>query len=570
MNQEKINLPLEAHVNSKKVFNEFASPFRTLLVYPNLTMMLVPSLAIGIFARILRDAHYEVALFDSTHYVAEENSSPKNRVLFLQARDFDEADDLGVRVKTDLIGDYRRKVQEFNPHVILYSVVEDCFRQTISLMESIDDLSIPHLVGGVYPTAAPEFCLENKYINAIGLGEGEQIVLDFCEAIRLAQPIHKIPGVWSKQDGKIVKVPRGPLPNINQRIPDFSLFDEARFNRPMGGSIFRTFPIESYRGCPFQCTYCNSPMQTKKARESGLGNFLRRKPIELLREEIETIVQEYHPEFLYFVDDSFTARPKIEVLEFCKMYEQFRIPFWFNTRPETTTPDMLERLRDAGAYRISFGIESGNEQYRTKVLKRKGANGELKAHFDNIAKSGIPFSLNLIIGLPGETRDLVMDTVEFTRTITGYDTVTVSIFTPYNGTVLREVAVDNGWLDAGYITKHTTSSSPLKMCDPYLSSKDIDALMRVIPLYIYFPKTEWPKIQRAEIDDEEGNQLLAYYGKIYKSDFLKENQYEEKTFAVVGGTGCRSNPKESFRVYKSPQRFTNSTLDSLIKHSTVA
>ena len=162
-------------------------PFKVLLVYPNLTMMLVPSLAIAIFTRILKDANYSVELFDSTHYVAEENSSPQNRVRFLQARNFDEVNDLGVRIKTDLVGDYRRMVQNFSPDVILYSVVEDCYRQTVSLMKAISDLPIPHLVGGVYPTAAPEVCISNQYINAIGIGEGEQIIIDFCEAIRLGE-----------------------------------------------------------------------------------------------------------------------------------------------------------------------------------------------------------------------------------------------------------------------------------------------------------------------------------------------------------------------------------------------
>ena len=50
-------------------------------------------------------------------------------------------------------------------------------------------------------------------------------------------------------------------------------------------------------------------------------------------------------------------------------------------------------------------------------------------------------SVNLIIGFPGETRNLVMETVELVKCIKGYDTITVSIFTPYRGTVLQKIAV---------------------------------------------------------------------------------------------------------------------------------
>jgi len=537
--------------------------FRVLIVYPNLTMMLVPSLAIGIFTRILKSQNYQVFLFDTTHYASKENSSPQNRVKFLQAREFDETNDLGIRIKTDLIGDFVRKVKILKPNLLIYSVVEDCYNQTLSLMDAIKDEGIPHLVGGVFPTAAPEVCIDNDLIEMIGIGEGEQIIIDVCEAVRLYKGIESIPGTWVKTDGGIIKNPRDMITSIHNSVPDFSLFDEARFNRPMGGRIFRTIPVETYRGCPFQCTYCNSPMQTEKARKSNLGNYLRRKSIDDLRVEINQLIEKYDPQFLYFIDDSFTARPKDEVFAFCDMYQEFGLPFWFNTRPETTTPGMMKRLKEVGIYRISFGIEAGNEQYRKKVLGRNGTNDQLKKVYDEIADSEIPFSLNLIIGMPGETRDLIMDTIHFTRTIRGFDTITVSIFTPYHGTVLRKIAVNNGWLDKNYITKHTTSSSALNMPSPYLSSKDIDGLMRVIPLYIYFPETEWDKIHRAEIPDKEGDEILNYYSRIYKEKFLKESQ-DDRKIIVDGATGCKSNPKDSFIInYESPMRIDENDIKLL-------
>ena len=539
--------------------------FKVLLVYPNLTMMLVPSLAIGIFTNILKKEGYSVDLFDTTHYVSEENSSPQNRVKYLQAREFSDTNDLGVRIKTDLLGEFRQKVLEYHPDFLIYSVVEDCFTQTLSLMDQIKDLDIPHLVGGVYPTAAPETCISHELINCIGLGEGEHIILDMSEAVRCGKDYRRINGIWFKEHDQVIKNPRGPLVAINKgQEPDFSLFDESRFNRPMGGRIFRTIPIESYRGCPFTCTYCNSPMQVSLAREAELGNFLRTKTMNVLKDEITRTVELYDPEFLYFIDDSFTARKQSDIFDFCDMYEEFKIPFWFNTRPETCTLEMLQRLKEVGAYRISFGIESGNEQFRRKVLTRNVSNKNLKDAFDVIAQSGVAFSLNLIIGLPGETRELVMDTVEFCRTIYGFDTVTVSIFTPYAGTVLRDVAVNNNWLDKNHLTTHTTTKSQLNMPPPYLSSSDIDQLMRVMPLYIYFPKSEWPKLKRAEINDDEGNKILKYYSDIYTKDFLKQNQDDSKVWVVDGGTGCKSNPKDSFALtYNSPIRIDDDQLTML-------
>ena len=145
-----------------------------------------------------------------------------------------------------------------------------------------------------------------------------------------------------------------------------------------------------------------------------------------------------------------------------------------------------------------------------------------------------------------------------------FDTVTVSIFTPYAGTVLRDVAVNNNWLDKNHLTTHTTTKSQLNMPPPYLSSSDIDQLMRVMPLYIYFPKSEWPKLKRAEINDDEGNKILKYYSDIYTKDFLKQNQDDSKVWVVDGGTGCKSNPKDSFALtYNSPIRIDDDQLTML-------
>jgi anaerobic magnesium-protoporphyrin IX monomethyl ester cyclase len=526
--------------------------FRVLLVYPNLPGMLVPPLSMGLFTRILRDEGYSVELFDTTHYADDGNSSPQNRVKFHQARKFSDEDDLGVHVREDVYKDFRDHCLRFKPDLLVVSAVEDVIRKAANLLDVVEDLDIAHVVGGVFPTAAPERCFDFSGIRLIGLGEGERTIVDVSEAIRTEMPIQAIPSTWYRDDdGKIHRNPQRGLVNINKVEPDFSLFDESRFFRPMGGRIFKTLPVETYRGCPYACAYCNSPMQRSFSKSNGLGNFLRRKTIENVQHELRDLVRLHSPEFFYFIDDSFLARPKAEIMNFCDMYEEFSLPFWFNTRPENCTPETLARLKEVGCYRISFGIECGNEEYRSNVLLRKPTNQDIINQFEVIAQSGIAFSVNLIIGFPGETRELIFNTVDLVRSIGGYDTLTVSIFTPYHGTVLRKVAVKNGWLDDATITKHTTSNSLLQMPKPYLSADDIDGLMRVLPLYCYFEKDAWDDLRRAETPDAEGDRILKHYSDIYTVNFLKENQDDEKTF-IESGTGCRSNPKDSYFV-KSPR-----------------
>ncbi len=536
--------------------------FRVMIVYPNLPLMLVPSIAIGLFTAKFKDQGYDVELFETTHYLSDDVSSSEKRVELLNVRDFDIAEDLNIQVREDMYGDFRRRVEEFEPHLMVYSVVEDVFLQTLNLMRQIESLNVPHLIGGVFPTYAPEKCIAQPEINLVGHGEGENTVVRVAEAVRTGDRLDNISGTWYEDEGGVVHMnAKDPLVDMNATRPDFSLFDESRFMRPMGGRVFKMIPVETYRGCPFACTYCNSPAQREYSKVEGLGNFLRRKSMDVLRAELTHYMETFSPTFFYFVDDSFLARPRQEIFDFCDMYEEFGLPFWFNTRSESCEPDIMARLKEVGCYRISFGIEAGNEQFRQRVLRRKISNEELIAKFtDIIAPSGIAFSLNVIIGMPGETRDLVMDTIDLIRSIPGYDALTVSIFTPYHGTVLRDVAVRNKWLDPAHITRHTTSSSILTMEQPYLSSEEIDALVAIFPLYAYFPKSEWDRLRRAEQSDTEGMKLREEYQEIYRRDFLGETQDSRKV--MLGGSGCRTNEKDSFRI--SPARLTPVEIDRLV------
>ena len=533
--------------------------FKVLIVYPNLPLMLTPALSIGLFTSILRKQGYQLDLFETTYYGDIDESSSLNRVKMLNARPFDSKEDVGFNMREgSLLSDFRKLVLEFEPDLLVFSVVEDVFLQTINMLRSIADIDIPHVIGGVFPSNAPAACMKYPEIKLIGRGEGETTVATVAERVRLGEPLDDVPGTWYRMpDGTINKTPQPPIVNINDVMPDYSLFGRDRFVRPMGGRVFMTMPVETYRGCPYSCTYCNSPAQRAFSKDNDLGVFLRRKDMETLRDELAHYVDTYDPEFFFFVDDSFLARPRKEIFDFCDMYEEFRLPFWFNTRAENCTADVMARLKEVGSYRISFGLEAGNEEYRAQVLRRKVSNEKYIEHFKIIRDSGIAFSLNIIIGMPGETRDLVMDTVEMVRSIQGYDALTVSIFTPYHGTVLRDVAVKNGWLDPDTITRHTTSSSLLNMPEPYLSVDEIDSLAAVFPLYCYFPKSDWEKIKRAETPDEEGLKIREYYSEIYREEFLGESQ-EQKQELVQGGTGCRTNPKDSF--FQTPNRLSQDQL----------
>jgi len=499
--------------------------FRVLLVYPNIPGMLVISAAIGLFTSILKKAGFEVDLFDATLYTTDKSVSPLKRVEYTQARKFSYEKDLGIKSRPDLVGAFVSKVESFKPDLLAVSVVEDAFNQCLALLDSVKERNIPHIVGGVFITAAPEKAISYPQINMICLGEGENALLQVAERLRDGGSVDDIPNTWiKKSDGSIIKNPIAPPANINELVfPDYSLFENVRFYRPMGGRILRTVPVETYRGCPYCCTFCCSPMWNRFYRENTQSVFCRRKNVDRIIEEIDYLVKEYNPELFYIFDDTFLARPKEEFEEFVRKYKKYSIPFWMNTRPEIITEENMKLLTEINCYRISIGVECGNEEFRKKRLKRHFSNDELLKRLEILRRSNIAFSINNIIGFPDETRELIFETIEFNRKLSGYDALTVSVFTPYNGCELREEAIQKGYLDPDAFTGHTTESSLLNM--PQLSSEEIDGLMRTFCMYVKFPKKWWPCIQETEKFTERGNEMFGKLYKIYHDVYFSADQF---------------------------------------------
>ncbi|MFH1589680.1 MAG: radical SAM protein [archaeon] len=480
--------------------------FRVLITYPNYSMMLTPSYAVGLFTSILREQGYNVDLFDCTPYMASYEASgvpnPVTSSKKLMAGLPFNPEALFGAPKTDLLGDFARTLDSFRPHSVVFStVVEDTWPQTRDLLKILSHYpEIKSIVGGVYTTMAPKDVIADSYVQCVGEGEGEHTIAEFCETVRNGILPIRIPGTFAKgEDGQVIRNLSRLLVNMDETpIPDFSLFDKRRFSRPLGAKIWNAIPIETYRGCPYTCTFCNSPAQARIAKENQQGIFARRKSMPTLQREITTLLEKNNGNFLYINDDAFMARPKKEIIEFAKMYKDIRIPFWFQTRFENIDEEHLNMLQDVGAYRISFGLEHGNEQFRREKLHRNISNEKMVEKSKIVAGVGIPYSVNVILGMPYETRDLVFDTIQLNRELGGFDSVAPNIFTPYHGTPLREMAINEGWLDSKRQTNSFVGGSILQMPSPYLQPDEMIALQGVYNFYVTLPESRWPDIERVE------------------------------------------------------------------------
>src|SRR5262249_6813996 len=144
---------------------------------------MLPS-SITVLSAVLKSRGHAVDVFDTTFYATEEQSSNEYRVQRLQMRPFDTgAQRRLLRSVDSMVTDLRAKVEGFQPDLIAMSVLEDTFVLGAKLLDAIRDYGILHLVGGVYPTFAPELVIAHPSVDTICLGEGEGALVDLCEAL---------------------------------------------------------------------------------------------------------------------------------------------------------------------------------------------------------------------------------------------------------------------------------------------------------------------------------------------------------------------------------------------------
>lgn len=511
-------------------------PLKVLFVYPNLYMMNMMPPAISIMSALLKQKGFGVALFDTTYYPWEhgnavvsgqgvgrfELSSDKRKEMTLQVRPFN-LEERGVRPKeTDMVEDFKELVDSFQPDLIAMSCVEDTVPQGLFLLDQIRDHKVPTVLGGVFATFAPHLAIKKDAVDMVCVGEGEGAIVELCERMALGQDYDDVRNLWVKDgQGRVRRNPQRPLIDLDTLpFQDFEIFEENRIYRPMAGKVYRMIPIETHRGCPYTCTYCNSPSQVTLHRENSVGMFFRKRSIEKVREELAYLTRRWNAEYVYFPADTFLAWSDEEFRAFIRMYEEFKLPFWMQTRPETITEEKVDMLKSVNCHRVSLGIEHGNEKFRREVVDRRISNDELITR-TNIIGHKIPVSVNNITGLPTETRELAFDTVRLNRQLE-VDTMNCYTFMPYHGTKLRQLAIEKGYLDSEAVACSLTEDSILNM--PEYPRDEIRKHVRCFSLYARLPESMWPRVRQAEEETPKGQAIFEELRQEYITRFFNDGK----------------------------------------------
>lgn len=489
--------------------------------------MLPPGVAL-LSACLKKEGHF-VKLFDTTSYnsvtidgIEDAIDADESKSDRLNVRPF-KAHEKVVLNYGNVFDDFRSTVLDFAPDLIALSTTEDMFHLGIALLKRIDDLGILTIAGGVFPTFAPKLVLSYEQIDIVCKGEGEDALTELCNRIELNKDYSDIANLWiSREDGSISINPTKMIDMDANPLIDVGLFEEARFYRPMGGVVYRMFPVETHRGCPYKCAFCNSPAQMEMYRREQGKSYLRRKSFERMREELLFYKHEMKAEFLYFWADTFFSWTKDDLATFSEIYEEIELPFWCQTRPETITRSRVEKLLSLGCRRMSLGVEHGNVEFRKNYLDRKMPNKQIIDGLALLSDMGLTFTVNNIMGFPGETRELAFDTIRLNKYIKATDRNCYP-FTPFHGTPLRAKCESLGLIDKDVIVKSfSVHGSVLDM--PQFPRTEVNGLCKTFNLYVNFPESRWNEIRKAEINTIEGHRVFERLRDEFIDKFWNDNE----------------------------------------------
>jgi radical SAM superfamily enzyme YgiQ (UPF0313 family) len=296
--------------------------------------------------------------------------------------------------------DTAERVVATRPDVVAFSSYSVTHRWSVEVARAVKArLAVPVVFGGQHVGSAPERAIREPAIDAVVEGEGEGALLDL---VACAEPGVKggsfgrtdVANCTFKRRGFPVRNPVRPLIQDLDALP---FADKSLFYAEVP-AYEREFYVISRRGCPFRCSFCEYstfPKQypgEKPVRRRSVPNLIA----ELLHYKARGRVKK-----VFFWDPIFTLDARW-MAEFAEAYaREIGLPFECYTHPQTMSREMARLLAEAGCQMVRVGVQTVNSDTLAAV-DRKGNEAKVRSTLDFLAEHAVPYSVDHIIGLPGE------------------------------------------------------------------------------------------------------------------------------------------------------------------------
>jgi len=305
--------------------------------------------------------------------------------------------------------------------------------------------------GGVPTNMYKEIFRDTSSFDALCYGEGEKPLLGLVQADDRLRYFEESPSWITRR-----KVESGQsfkhdfIENLDE-IPfydyDICEIDEYRLNPTISVLLFtqreKSFPVMTSRGCPFRCCFCSS--------HTVHGRKMRYHSISRVREDFHRLKEQYCAKTIIIQDDQFMA-DKQRAFEIICMLNEFQMSAFFPNSLGLYALDrkILEALKKINVNQLTLSIESGSNRVLKEIMHKPLNLSIIKRVVNDCRELGIYTDANILIGLPGETKQDIEDTRAFLKTI-NVNWFRIYVATPLPGSEMFDICCKNNYFKNSYI-----------------------------------------------------------------------------------------------------------------------
>ena len=361
--------------------------------------------------------------------------------------------------------EYLRKcIREFSPDVIgISSMFNFLLNSTIELLKLCKEEKEDAFVyaGGPCAMAYAEKILKESNCDAISFFEGEKSTLDLCKKDDVFMAAEE--GV-SWQTLKKIETGFIPMPDMLDDLDEiptlkFELVDDLEqymyadslYN--IENVRYRSLPIHTSRGCPFNCVFCASHfVHGKKMRKMSAKRVIA---------DVKYMVEKYNINHLEICDDQFLI-DKERAKEILKGIAPFNLKV---EAPSGVSAFMIDDeiaglMKTAGFETVALAVESGCEYTIKNIIDKPVDLKKINNIVDALKRHSLRVHAFIVMGFPGETAEHREESREFLRK-SAFDWFSVVCAMPIKGSRLYNICVEKGYITENFETKDGFHKSSL-------------------------------------------------------------------------------------------------------------
>ncbi|MBA1337597.1 MAG: Radical SAM superfamily enzyme YgiQ, UPF0313 family [Pelagibacterales bacterium] len=325
--------------------------------------------------------------------------------------------------------------KNYNPDVIVltgmtpfYNIAVEC----AALLKK-NHITADICVGGPHITIMEEKAFNSEF-NFGFVGAGEEAWKKFLKAKEKKISFSEVPGLLYRENNELKKNKKASQSKDLDQYP-MAAYHLLKMGKYKIGTLKGRLPftsIQTFRGCPWKCIFCASDqLETTK--------ILKRSIVSIV-DEMQHVVEKYDIRHFMVLDDVLTLVRK-RTVEFCNeiIRRDLKITFEGNTRANLLDEDLVVLMKQAGLIRLSFGLETVDEDMR-ETMNKKVPLDCYKTSNALLNKYKIEALNSVMLGLPGETEENIWKTLNFLSKSKEVKQANFAIATPYPGTKFHEMA----------------------------------------------------------------------------------------------------------------------------------